>query len=221
MSKIQYGPVSVCCCLRSWVWFNCDLPVDTFVLFLCRLLMIANAGDCRAVLCRKGKAIDMSQDHRSINLHERRRVEESGGFFDDGYLNGVLAVTRALGDWDLKRPHGSQSPLISEPEIKQITLTEDDEFLVIGCDGIWDVLTSQEAVSIVKRGLNRHDDPTKCARELVREALRLNTFDNLTAVVVCFMTMDHSDEPVVPMERKRCFSLTPEAFCSLRNLLDG
>ncbi|KAL1216221.1 putative protein phosphatase 2C 49 [Cardamine amara subsp. amara] len=186
-----------------------------------RLLMVANAGDCRAVLCRKGEAIDMSEDHRSINLPERRRVEESGGFFDDGYLNGVLSVTRALGDWEMKLPHGSQCPLISEPEIKQITLTEDDEFLVIGCDGIWDVLTSQEAIRIVRRGLNRHDDPTRCARELVMEALRLNTFDNLTAVVVCFMKVDQGDEPVVPLEKKRCCSLTAEAFLSLRNLLDG
>lgn len=204
----------------SW-WFYCDFSWDTLVLLLCRLLMVANAGDCRAVLCRKGIAIDMSQDHKPINLPERRRVEESGGFIDDGYLNGILSVTRALGDWDMKLPHGSQSPLISEPEIKQITLTEDDEFLIIGCDGIWDVLTSQEAVSIVKRGLNRHDDPTKCARELVMEALRLNTFDNLTAVVVCFATVDRGDEPAFPLEKKRCCSLTAEAFHSLRNLLDG
>ncbi|XP_010468973.1 PREDICTED: probable protein phosphatase 2C 49 isoform X1 [Camelina sativa] len=187
-----------------------------------RLLMVANAGDCRAVLCRKGKAIDMSEDHKPINLLERRRVEESGGFINnDGYLNEVLAVTRALGDWELKMPHGSQCPLISEPEIKQITLTEDDEFLVIGCDGIWDVMTSQEAVSIVKRGLKRHNDPTRCSRELVMEALRRNSFDNLTAVVVCFMTADRWEEPVVPMEKRRCFSLTPDAFRSLRNLLDG
>lgn len=135
------------------------------------------------------------------------------GVIEDGYLNGELSVTRALGDWDMKRaPNGSsKSPLISEP-----SLTEEDEFLVMGCDGIWDVLTSQEAVSIVKRGLNRHDDPARCARELVMEALRLNTFDNLTAVVVTFVT------GAVPLEKKkRCFSLTPEALRSLRSLLDG
>ncbi|KAF8080904.1 hypothetical protein N665_0915s0004 [Sinapis alba] len=189
-----------------------------------RLLTVANAGDCRAVLCRKGRAIQMSHDHRPINALERKRVEECGGVIEDGYLNGELSVTRALGDWDMKRtPHGSsKSPLISEPEIKQITLTEDDEFLVMGCDGIWDVLTSQEAVSIVKRGLNRHDDPTRCARELVRKALDLKTFDNLTAVVVSFVKGDRvGEEGAVPLEKKRCFSLTPEAFRSLRNLLDG
>lgn len=114
--------------------------------------MVANVGDCRAVLCRKGRAIDMSQDHRPTYLSEKRRVEELGGFIDDGYLNGVLSVTRALGDWDMKLPRGSSSPLIAEPEFQQITLTEDDEFLIIGCDGIWDVMSSQQAVSLVRRG---------------------------------------------------------------------
>ncbi|VVB03584.1 unnamed protein product [Arabis nemorensis] len=187
-----------------------------------RHLMVANAGDCRAVLCRKGEAIDMSQDHRPIYLPERRRVEECGGFVDDGYLNGVLSVTRALGDWDMKLPRGSQSPLIAEPEIKQINLTEEDEFLIIGCDGIWDVLTSQEAVSIVRRGLRRHDDPMRCARELAMEALRLNTFDNLTVVVVCFLSVDDAAAAAAStVEKQRCCSLTAEAFHSLRSLLEG
>ncbi|CAN8253928.1 unnamed protein product [Cochlearia groenlandica] len=186
-----------------------------------RLLVVANAGDCRAVLCRKGEAIDMSEDHKPINIQERIRVEESGGFIEDGYVNGILSVTRALGDWDMKLPKGSKSPLICEPEIKQITLTEEDEFLIMGCDGIWDVLESQEAVDIVKRGLYRHDNPTESARELVMEALRMKTFDNLTAVVVCFMTMDKPVEKKKKTKKKRCFSLTPEALNSLRNLLDG
>ncbi|XP_064936041.1 probable protein phosphatase 2C 47 [Musa acuminata AAA Group] len=148
-----------------------------------RLLLVANAGDCRAVLCRKGKAVEMSQDHKPIHASERQRVEQCGGFVYDGYLNGVLSVTRALGDWDLKVP---PSPLIPEPEFRHAVLTEDDEFLIIGCDGIWDVMSSQYAVSVVRRGLRRHDDPQRCARELVMEALRLNTVDNLTVVVVCF-----------------------------------
>ncbi|CAL9039143.1 unnamed protein product [Musa banksii] len=148
-----------------------------------RLLLVANAGDCRAVLCRKGKAVEMSQDHKPIHASERQRVEQCGAFVYDGYLNGVLSVTRALGDWDLKVP---PSPLIPEPEFRHAVLTEDDEFLIIGCDGIWDVMSSQYAVSVVRRGLRRHDDPQRCARELVMEALRLNTADNLTVVVVCF-----------------------------------
>lgn len=186
-------------------------------LILGRLLLIANAGDCRAVLCRKGEAIDMSQDHRPTYLSERRRVEELGGFIDDGYLNGVLSVTRALGDWDLKLPEASASPLIAEPELRQIILTEDDEFLIIGCDGVWDVMSSQQAVSIVRRGLRRHDDPEQSAKELVREALRLKTIDNLTVIVVCFSSIDHHREHKGP--RQRCV-LSADAKSSLRSLLE-
>ncbi|KAG1371402.1 putative protein phosphatase 2C 2 [Cocos nucifera] len=194
-----------------------------------RLLLVANAGDCRAVLCRKGQAMEMSQDHRPIYAAERQRVKESGGYIDDGYLNGVLSVTRALGDWDMKMPRGSPSPLISEPEIRQATLTEDDEFLIIGCDGIWDVMSSEHAVSIVRRGLRRHDDPERCARELVMEALRLNTFDNLTVIVVCLSPEDRSSPPSPrsqdlrqqPPRLRCCKSLSAEALCNLRSWLDN
>lgn len=184
--------------------------------------MVANAGDCRAVLCRKGEAIDMSQDHRPIYPSERKRVEELGGYVDDGYLNGVLSVSRALGDWDMKFPRGSASPLIAAPEFRRMELTEEDEFLIIGCDGIWDVMSSQHAVSLVRRGLRRHDDPEQCAKDLVMEALRLNTFDNLTVIVVCFSSLDQREPLSPPRERRyRCCSLSAEALCSLRNLLDS
>ncbi|OAY61980.1 probable protein phosphatase 2C 49 [Manihot esculenta] len=186
-----------------------------------RQLLVANAGDCRAVLCRKGEAIDMSQDHRPVYPSERRRVEELGGYIDDGYLNGVLSVSRALGDWDMKNPIGAPSPLIAEPEFQQVVLTEDDEFLIIGCDGIWDVMSSQHAVSLVRRGLRRHDDPEQCARDLVMEALRRNTFDNLTVIVVCFSTLDNQELSPPRQRRQRCCSLSAEALCSLRNLLDS
>ncbi|KAI7983214.1 putative protein phosphatase 2C 49 [Camellia lanceoleosa] len=105
-------------------------------LILGRYLMVASLGDCRAVLCRKGIAIEMSQDHRPNYASEQMRVEELGGYIDDGYLNGVLSVTRAMGDWDMKFPRGSSSPLLAEPEFCQVVLTKDDEFLIIGCDGI-------------------------------------------------------------------------------------
>ena len=183
--------------------------------------MVANAGDCRAVLCRKGEAIDMSQDHRPIHPPERRRVEELGGFIDDGYLNGVLSVSRALGDWDIKLPRGSPSPLIADPEFRQMVLTEDDEFLIMGCDGIWDVMSSQHAVSLVRRGLQRHDDPEQCARDLVVEALHLNTFDNLTVIIVCFSPLDHREQSPPRQGRLRCCKLSAEALCSLRSLLEG
>ncbi|KAF7837669.1 putative protein phosphatase 2C 13 [Senna tora] len=185
-------------------------------------LLVANAGDCRAVLCRRGVAVELSQDHRPSYLPERMRVEELGGFIDDGYLNGCLSVTRALGDWDLKFPLGSASPLIADPDVKQVALTEDDEFLIIGCDGIWDVISSQDAVSFVRRGLRRHDDPQLCARELVKEALRLNTSDNLTVIVICLSSIESLVESSPPQrQRFRACCLSEDAHNRLKSFLEG
>ncbi|XP_002974967.2 probable protein phosphatase 2C 27 [Selaginella moellendorffii] len=153
-----------------------------------RRLLVANVGDSRAVLSRRGKAVEMSRDHKPVV--ERTRIEALGGFVDDGYLNGQLAVARALGDWhmtDLK----VGGPLISEPELRQAILTEEDEFLIIGCDGLWDVFTSQNAIDLARKELQQHNDPDLCSKQLVAEALRRNTSDNLTVVTVCF----HADCP--------------------------
>ncbi|KAG8051996.1 hypothetical protein GUJ93_ZPchr0001g29262 [Zizania palustris] len=189
-----------------------------------RQLLVANAGDCRAVLCRKGVAVEMSRDHRPMYDVEHQRITESGGYIEDGYLNGVLSVTRALGDWDMKMPQGSRSPLIAEPEFQQTTLTEDDEFLIIGCDGIWDVMSSQHAVTIVRKGLRRHDDPERCARELAMEAKRLQTFDNLTVIVICLseLTGCPPTSEEAPIRKVTCCkSLSSEALCNLRRWLES
>nr|GEX62053.1 probable protein phosphatase 2C 47 [Tanacetum cinerariifolium] len=127
------------------------------VLALGMHLLISNAGDCRAVISRKGVAKQMYNDHRPSNLLEKKRVEELGGYFEDGYLNGELAVTRALGDRCMK----SESPLIAEPEMTEIVLTNDDEFMIIGCDWIWDVMSNEEAVSLVRKQLMQHNDPQR------------------------------------------------------------
>ncbi|XP_073266813.1 probable protein phosphatase 2C 13 isoform X1 [Populus alba] len=196
-------------------------------LVLGRHLVVANAGDCRAVLCRKGVAVDVSQDHKPSSLPERRRVEELGGRVEGEYLVDVsqdhkpsLSVTRALGDWDFKLRAGSTSPLTAEPEVQQFMLTEADEFLIIGCDGIWDVMSSQHAVSLVRRGLRLHDDPEHSARELVMEASRLHSADNLTAVVVCFASPNPVESCEPQSRRLRCSRLS-EAWSKLKSSLEG
>ncbi|KAI3790889.1 hypothetical protein L2E82_04293 [Cichorium intybus] len=187
-------------------------------LILGRHLVVANAGDSRAVLCRNGVAVQMSQDHRPSLLEEKIRVESLGGFIEDGYLNGELAVTRALGDWYMKSPVGFESGLTGKPDVRRAVLTEDDEFLIIGCDGIWDVMSNQEAVAVVRRELRLYDDPQRCAVELVNYALGRDTSDNITAIVVCFRAAG-SGRGQRP--RFRCSGLTEEARARLRNLLEG
>lgn len=149
-------------------------------------MVVANAGDCRAVLGKRGRAVDLSKDHKPNCLYERARIEKLGGAIYNGYLNGQLSVSRAIGDWHMKGAKGSACPLSAEPELREIILDEEDEFLIMGCDGLWDVMSSQCAVTIARNELMLHNDPERCSRELVREALKRNTRDNLTVVVVCF-----------------------------------
>ena len=121
----------------------------------------------------------------------------------------------------MKSSLGSPSPLIADPEIQRITLSRDDEFLIIGCDGLWDVMSNQHAVTLVRRGLRRHDDPQQCARELAMKALRLNTSDNLTVIVVCFTTLDRNEPSPPRRSRLRCCSLSEEGRNRLKRLLEG
>ncbi|XP_051141424.1 probable protein phosphatase 2C 47 isoform X2 [Andrographis paniculata] len=117
-------------------------------LVLERTLLIANAGDSRAVLGKRGRAIELSKDHKPNCTSEKLRIEKLGGVIYDGYLNGQLSVARSLGDWHIKGSKGSKCPLSAEPELEEIVLSEEDEFLIIGCDGLWDVMSSQYAVTI-------------------------------------------------------------------------
>ncbi|KAE8057421.1 hypothetical protein FH972_014116 [Carpinus fangiana] len=183
-----------------------------------RTMIIANAGDCRAVLGRRGRAIEMSKDHKPNCMSERMRIEKLGGVIYDGYLNGQLSVARALGDWHMKGPKGSACPLSAEPELQETHLTEDDEFLIMGCDGLWDVMSSQCAVTMARKELMLHNDPERCSRELVREALKRNTCDNLTVIVICFSS-DPPPRIEIPPARVRR-SISAEGLNLLKGVLD-
>ncbi|KAG4144069.1 hypothetical protein ERO13_D05G013000v2 [Gossypium hirsutum] len=187
-----------------------------------RSLLVANAGDSRAVLSRGGTAIEMSKDHRPCCMKERRRIESLGGFIDDGYLNGQLGVTRALGNWHLEgmKEMGERiGPLSAEPELKMITLTKEDEFLIIGSDGIWDVFTNQNAVDFTRRRLQEHNDVKLCCKEMVGEAIKRGATDNLTVVLVSF----HLEPPLPSIIQRARFrrSISAEGLQSLKCLLEG
>lgn len=187
------------------------------VLIFGRSLLVANVGDCRAVLCKRGRAVQMSRDHKASCMVERSRIESMGGFVDDGYLNGQLSVARALGDWHLEGLKEG-GPLSSEPEMRQAELTEEDEFLIIGCDGLWDVFSSQDAVSFARRRLQKHNDPERCSKELIAEALKRDTSDNLTVVTVCFKP---DPPPSLRLFKPPTRTISDDGLRCLQNLLDS
>ncbi|GAW79280.1 protein phosphatase 2C [Plasmodium gonderi] len=151
------------------------------------LLYIANIGDSRCVLSKNGRAIVITVDHRaSGNKKEEERIITSGGILDDeGYLGGCLGVCRGFGSFD-KKTKEKLKGLVCEPDLFQISLTDDDEFLIICCDGIFDVMTSQEAVNTVRTSLVQSSDPTIAAEALCEFAYKRKALDNLSVVVVIF-----------------------------------
>ncbi|GJP38392.1 hypothetical protein CLOM_g22835 [Closterium sp. NIES-68] len=113
-------------------------------------LVVGNCGDSRAVLCRGGKAVPLSKDHKPEREDEMKRVEKAGGrvIFWNGYrVLGVLAMSRAIGDRYLK-PY-----VIPEPEVTLTQRHPDDELVVLASDGLWDVISNEAAVDIARRCL--------------------------------------------------------------------
>ena len=157
------------------------------------VLYVANAGDCRAVLSRSGRAIDLSEDHKPSSAEEKARIEEAGGWVHNGRLHGVLGVARAFGDAEHKhlkeKSWGKEfkaDPLTADPDVHVEAVGPRDEFLVLACDGLWDVMSSQQAVNYVRRCLRRSHDLQEAAEGLVSKAIARNSADNVSVIVVAF-----------------------------------
>lgn len=161
----------------------------------------ANAGDSRAVFSRKGGvAVDMSYDHKPTNASERERIQAAGGFVSEGRVNGSLALSRALGDFEYKGnkdlPPDEQA-VTAHPDVKEFQLEDGDEFMILACDGIWDVMTSQKCVDFVRERIIASNKDgggelklSKICEELCDECLAPDTrgtglgCDNMSVVIV-------------------------------------
>lgn len=152
-------------------------------------IVIAHAGDCRAVM-REGKTTSvLTKDHRPSDPEEKARIRAAGGFIKAGRVMGVLAPSRGFGDLDVKRSAPSPDVVISEPDVIQITLPDNmpkqpgHTFCVLATDGVWDAVKNDKACDIVARSLLKHDDPNRAAQKLADYAADLNS-DDVTVVVI-------------------------------------
>jgi protein phosphatase PTC1 len=159
-----------------------------------RLLHIANTGDAAAILCRRQGCEIVTALHRPTCAAERSRVVQNGGVVFQKRLMGVLAVSRAFGNFSLKL---RSSGLICRPWTRSVILTEDDQFLVLCCDGVTDVMSKDEIHKCVLNGCDKlvercrnKSEPairsaaTKLSRWLVHCAICRGSTDNISAVVI-------------------------------------
>jgi len=170
-------------------WMNGSTVV--VALIIDDTVYLANSGDSECVLAHKrdGKyeKIILSQIHRPNQPEEKKRITEAGATVKDGRINSFLAVSRGLGDFDLKRPlNNAEADFVSiEPYIMNYVIAPDD-FLIIACDGLWEEIGHQEAIDIVTKAKKSNKAPSDAADMLVKEALDKGSLDNITVIVVYF-----------------------------------
>lgn len=109
-------------------------------------IYVANVGDSRCIACVDGTAVALSIDHKPSDENEKKRIKEAGGFVEVNRVNGNLALSRAFGDFAFKtnpdkRPEDQIISCCPDVQVRQVD--NDWQFVVLACDGIWDVLTNQ------------------------------------------------------------------------------
>ncbi|KAJ1387971.1 PPM-type phosphatase domain [Sesbania bispinosa] len=152
----------------------------TAILIEGQKLVVANVGDSRAVICENGKARQLSVDHEPSR--EKKSIESRGGFVsnipgDVPRVDGQLAVARAFGDKSLKM-HLSSEPDVVVEEVDQ----QHTEFLILASDGIWKVMSNQEAVDSIRQ----IKDAQAAAKHLIEEAISKKSKDDISCIVVKF-----------------------------------
>lgn len=147
-------------------------------------LIVANVGDSRAVMCdSKGNAIPLSFDHKPQQVREKKRIKEAGGFvtFNGVWrVAGILATSRALGDYPLK----DKKLVIADPDILTFDLKDHKpQFVILASDGLWDIFSNEEAVSFIKERLNEADYG---AKSITLQSYYKGSMDNITVIILNF-----------------------------------
>lgn len=149
-------------------------------------ILCANAGDSRAILRRHGRVLPLSFDHKPSNIVERRRILAASGFVKRKRVDGDLAVSRALGDFCMKQQAAPTQKVICHPDF--ICYPRDlagDEFMVLACDGVWDVANNDMCADFIQDLLLEGEvDLGNICEEALDTCLELKSRDNMTILLV-------------------------------------
>lgn len=126
----------------------------------------------------------LSTKHTPDLPEEKERVQKAGGavvWYGTWRVNGLLSVSRSIGDKSLN------SVVIAEPSVRIEPCTEQDEFLIVATDGLWDLVKHEEACEMVRECIKNAPTQRKMmAQMLVDEAIKRKASDNVTVLVVFF-----------------------------------
>ena len=161
------------------------------------IIYIANVGDSLSVMYKNKKAYNLNREHQIILQSEKERVLKSGATINGYRINGMLNLTRAIGDLqfksnpDLKRHEQS---VIALPEITKIEDTEGIDFIIMGCDGVWDCVKRQMVCEFIDKEIN--ENPGKNLSEILKKifdrcvspvwGVILGT-DNMSCIIIQFL----------------------------------
>lgn len=151
-------------------------------------LFIANCGDSRAVLYDGTSPKFVTEDHKPSHPKERQRIIDAGGCATQR-INGTLAVSRALGDFEFKKDQqrGPCEQLVSpEPEVTVIERHPHDEFLILACDGIWDVMNNEDLCEFVRYKLKVEPSLENICSSVLDVCLHKGSRDNMSIIIVVF-----------------------------------
>ncbi|XP_061364420.1 probable protein phosphatase 2C 60 isoform X2 [Gastrolobium bilobum] len=166
-------------------------------------LFVANAGDSRCVISRKGQAYNLSRDHKPDLEIEKERILKAGGFIHAGRVNGSLNLARAIGDMEFKQNRflpAEKQIVTANPDINTVDLCDEDEFIVLACDGIWDCLSSQQLVDFVRQQLLLETKLSAVCERVLDRCLSPSIAvgegcDNMTMILVLFKKPAQSSAP--------------------------
>ena len=152
-----------------------------------RNLWVANTGDCRSVMCnRYNIATQLTKDHKPNCMEERKRIEGLNGkivFDGDDWRIKDLSLSRAFGDLDA-------TPYVTHlPQIYKYNISSGDKFLILACDGLWDIMSNQEVVNFILEYTSKIDplkDNINIAEKLAQFAINSGSSDNITIIINFF-----------------------------------
>ncbi|KAH8114519.1 PP2C-domain-containing protein [Phellopilus nigrolimitatus] len=160
-------------------------------------IFVANAGDSRSVISVKGEVKPLSFDHKPLNETEMARIRHAGGYVEYGRVNGNLALSRAIGDFEFKKNYvltPEEQIITANPDIMEHKITEEDEFFIIACDGIWDCLTSQQVVDIIRLQVSQRKELSEISEFICDHCLAPDTTsgagvgcDNMTVLIIALL----------------------------------